>query len=61
MPLASDVFRAAGQDAVGMTGGGMFERIHSEPGLVRLHLRGGLDGEASRAMREGLAECALIG
>ncbi len=35
----------------------MFERIHSENGLVRLHLRGGLDGEASRAMRDGL--CAL--
>jgi anti-anti-sigma factor len=35
----------------------MFERIQSEPGRVRLHLRGGLDGESSRALRDGL--CAL--
>ena len=38
----------------------MFERIHSEPGLVRLHLRGGLDGEASRAMREGFGALACV-
>lgn len=38
----------------------MFERIHSEEGLVRLHLRGGLDGDASRAMRDGLAALAAV-
>ncbi len=42
------------------TGGWMFERIHNEPGLVRLHLRGGLDGEASRAMREGFSALASV-
>ena len=38
----------------------MFERIHSEPGLVRLHLRGPLDGEASRTMRDGLDALAAV-
>lgn len=37
----------------------MFERIHSEPGLVRLHLRGGMDGEGSRAIRDGLDALAV--
>jgi anti-anti-sigma factor len=38
----------------------MFERIHSEPGLVRLHLRGGLDSEASTALRDSLAALATV-
>ncbi|MCC6718041.1 MAG: STAS domain-containing protein [Acetobacteraceae bacterium] len=38
----------------------MFERIHSEPGRVRLHLRGGLDSEASRGMRDSLAALAAV-
>jgi len=38
----------------------MFERIHSEAGLVRLHLRGGLDGDASRDLRDGLAALAAV-
>lgn len=38
----------------------MFERVHSEAGLVRLHLRGGLDGSASRAMHEGLCALAAV-
>jgi len=38
----------------------MFERIQSEPGLVRLHLRGGLDGEASRGMRDSLVALAAV-
>lgn len=38
----------------------MFERIQSEPGLVRLHLRGGLDSEASRSMRDSLVALAAV-
>lgn len=38
----------------------VFERIQSEPGRVRMHLRGGLDGEASRAMRDSLAALAEV-
>ena len=38
----------------------MFERIHSEPGLVRLHLRGGLDSEASRTIHDSLAALAAV-
>jgi anti-anti-sigma factor len=38
----------------------MFERIQSEPGLVRLHLRGGLDSEASRDMRDSLTALAAV-
>lgn len=38
----------------------MFERIESQAGSVRMHLRGGLDGEASRAMWEGMAALAQV-
>jgi|GEM_PF-947217 len=38
----------------------MFERIESEPDRVCLHLRGGLDSEASRALRESLAALAVV-
>lgn len=38
----------------------MFERIQSEPGLVRLHLKGGLDSEASRTMRDSLVALAAV-
>ena len=38
----------------------MFERIHSEPGMVRLHLRGGLDSEASRTIGDSLAALAAV-
>ncbi len=38
----------------------MFERIQSQSGSVRMHLRGGLDGEASRTMWEGMAALAQV-
>ncbi len=38
----------------------MFERIHSEPDRVRLHLRGGLDSEASRSIRDSLSALAVV-
>ena len=38
----------------------MFERIQSEPGRVLLHLRGGLDGDGSRALRDSLAALAAV-
>lgn len=38
----------------------MFERIQSEPGLVRLHLRGGLDTDASRGLRDSLVALAAV-
>lgn len=38
----------------------MFERIQSQAGSVRMHLRGGLDGEASRAMWQGMAALAQV-
>lgn len=38
----------------------MFDRIHSEPDRVRLHLRGGLDSEASRAIRDSLTDLAVV-
>ena len=38
----------------------MFERIQCEPGVVRLHLRGGMDSEASRTMRDSLVALAAV-
>lgn len=38
----------------------MFEQIYNEPGRVRLHLRGGFDGDASRAMWDGLCAVAAM-
>jgi anti-anti-sigma factor len=38
----------------------MFERIHTQPGSVQLTLRGGLDGEDSRAMWDGLLALAHV-
>ena len=38
----------------------MFERIQTQPGTVRMHLRGGLDGEESRSMWEGLMALAQV-
>lgn len=37
----------------------MFERVSSEAGRVRLHLRGGLDGEQTEAMQASLHALAL--
>lgn len=39
----------------------MFDRISTDAGRIRLHLRGALDGEASLGVRQGLERVAAAG